>query len=52
MWVGVDLGKQTHHACAIDRGGKAVFQQRLGSDRAGVIEQLIDRAGKVASLVQ
>lgn len=51
LWVGIDVGKQTHHACAIDPDGKVVFRQRLGNDQQS-IEQLIDRAAKAATRVQ
>lgn len=27
VWVGVDAGKATHHACAMDGDGEVVFSQ-------------------------
>ncbi|MGH3625940.1 MAG: IS110 family transposase [Mycobacteriales bacterium] len=47
IWVGIDVGKATHHACAIDTEGKVVFTQKLANDQAA-IEQLVARAGKSA----
>ncbi|MFD0364607.1 IS110 family transposase [Nocardia sp. GCM10030253] len=51
VWVGIDVGKSTHHACAIDEAGKVVFSQKLGNDQRA-IGQLIARAGKVAGRVR
>lgn len=51
IWVGIDVGKQAHHACAIDTDGKVVFSQKLGNDQRA-IEQLIARAGKAALRVR
>lgn len=44
IWVGIDVGKSMHHACAIETDGKVVFSQKLGNDQRA-IEQLITRAG-------
>ncbi|MGY4103969.1 IS110 family RNA-guided transposase [Nocardia sp. R16R-3T] len=51
IWVGIDVGKSAHHACAVDEAGKVVFSQKLGNDQRG-IEQLIARAGKSAQRVR
>ena len=47
IWVGIDVGKTAHHACAVDGTGKVVFSQRVDNGQAA-IEQLIARAGKAA----
>jgi len=51
VWVGVDVGKATHHACAVDASGKTVFSQKLGNDQAA-IEALIARAGQAGQQVR
>ena len=51
VWVGVDVGKTTHHACVMNPAGKVVFSQKVVNDQAA-IEQLVARAGQVASEVR
>jgi transposase len=51
IWVGIDVGKATHHACAVDPTGKVVFTQKLANDQAA-IEALVARAAKTASEVR
>ncbi|MBF6541212.1 transposase, partial [Nocardia farcinica] len=51
IWVGIDVGKQMHHACAVDESGKTVFSQKLGNDQAA-IEALIGRAAQAADRVR
>lgn len=51
MWVGIDVGKATHHACAMDAAGKVVFSQKLANDQAA-IELLVARATRAASEVR
>jgi len=51
VWVGIDVGKATHHACAMDPTGKIVFSQKVANDQAA-IEQLVARAGKAATEVR
>lgn len=50
IWVGVDVGKAGHHACAVDDTGKAVFSQKVVNGQAA-IEELIVRAGRKARAV-
>lgn len=50
IWVGIDVGKSAHHACAVDEAGKVVFSQQVPNGQAA-IEALIARAGKAASEV-
>jgi transposase len=42
LWVGIDVGKQFHHACAIDENGKVVFSRKV-ANRQAAIEDLITR---------
>jgi transposase len=51
LWVGIDVGKTSHHACAIDETGKVCWSQKLTNEQR-MIEQLIDRARKTAAQVQ
>jgi transposase len=50
IWIGVDVGKAQHHACAVDATGKVIFSKRLTNGQAD-IEALIARAGKAAGRV-
>lgn len=47
IWVGIDVGKAGHHACAVDASGKVVFSQKVVNGQAA-IEELIARAGRQA----
>ncbi len=47
IWIGIDVGKAAHHACAVDETGKTVFSQRVANTQAAT-EQLIARADKTA----
>lgn len=51
IWVGIDVGKATHHACAMDTDGKVVFSQKVANDQRA-IEQLVQRAGRAATEVR
>jgi transposase len=51
IWVGIDTGKTTHHACALDDQGRACWSQKVANDQAA-IEQLIARAGETAAEVR
>lgn len=51
VWVGVDVGKAAHHACAMDASGKVVFSQKVANGQAA-IEQLVARAGQSAAEVR
>jgi transposase len=42
LWVGIDVGKQSHHACAVDENGKVVFSRKV-VNRQAAIEDLITR---------
>ncbi len=51
IWVGIDVGKTKHHACAIDTDGSVVFSQKVPNDQAA-IEQMLTRASKTATEVR
>lgn len=42
LWVGIDVGKKSHHACSIDDRGNIVFSRKVGNGQAA-IEDLIAR---------
>lgn len=43
VWVGIDVGKLSHHGCAVDATGKVVWTQKLANETA------CDRDGDRAS---
>jgi transposase len=43
MWVGIDAGKEHHHAAAVDDVGRVLWSTRIGNDQAAIAE-LINRA--------
>lgn len=47
LWVGIDVGKQFHHACAVDGRGKTVFSRKV-KNRQSAIEELIARTAAKA----
>ena len=51
VWVGIDVGKATHHACVVDETGKVCWSQKLGNDQRS-IEQVIERARQTADQVR
>jgi transposase len=51
VWVGIDVGKLSHHACAVDETGKVVWTQKFANEQRA-IEAMIDRAQKSAEQVQ
>lgn len=51
IWVGIDAGKATHHACAIDEDGTICWSQKVPNDQA-TIEQVIARAAATATEVR
>src|SRR5256885_14871290 len=50
-WVGIDAGKGSHHATAVDAGGTVLWSKQVPNDQAA-IEQLISRAGEAATEVR
>jgi transposase len=45
VWVGLDVGKETHFADVLDNDGERLFSRVIGNDQAD-IEAVIDRAAK------
>src|SRR3984957_16765286 len=45
VWVGLDVGKESHFADVLDNDGERLFARAIGNDQ-GDIEALLDRAGK------
>ena len=50
-WVGIAVGKTSHHACAIDETGKVVWNQKVPNEQHA-IEQLVTRACEGAEQVR
>lgn len=51
VWIGIDVGKANHHACALDDAGAVCWSQKLGNDQRS-LEQLVERASKSAEEVR
>ena len=51
VWVGIDVGKASHHACAVDDTGAVCWSQKVGNDQRS-LEQLVERAGNTAEQVR
>jgi transposase len=51
VWVGVDAGKATHHAAAVDDAGRLCWSQKVPNDQAAV-EELVARAAATAAEVR
>lgn len=49
-YLGVDVGKRSHSACALDEGGEVVFRADL-ENRPGDVDRLLERAGAGALVV-
>jgi transposase len=45
VWIGLDVGKESHFADVLDNDGERVFSRAVGNDQAD-IQALLDRAGK------
>ena len=50
LWIGIDVGKLSHHACAVDETGKVVWTQKLANEQRA-IEMVIERARNAAERV-
>lgn len=48
VWVGIDVGKSSHHACVVDEAGQVMFSQAVGNGQAG-IESLILKVTAMAA---
>ncbi|GAB3260880.1 hypothetical protein GCM10027562_23980 [Arthrobacter pigmenti] len=51
IFIGLDVGKGDHHAVAIDRSGKKVFDKTLPNDEAKLRRLLADLAAEGAPLL-
>jgi transposase len=47
VWVGIDVGKASHHAVALDASGKKLWSVKVGNSQQS-IEELLDRAATTA----
>src|ERR1700678_4372112 len=45
VWIGLDVGKESHFADVLDDDGERLFSRAISNDQ-GDIEALLDRAGK------
>jgi predicted NBD/HSP70 family sugar kinase len=43
IWIGIDVGKTHHHACAVDMTGQQLWARRIDNDESA-IEDLITHA--------
>lgn len=50
-WIGIDAGKLSHHATAVDAEGRVLWSQQVANDQT-VIEQLITKATASATEVR
>ncbi|HEY0541912.1 MAG TPA: IS110 family transposase [Actinoallomurus sp.] len=51
VWIGIDAGKRSHHAAAIDATGKRLWSVKVPNGQQR-IEELIDRAAKTSDQVR
>jgi transposase len=51
VWVGIDAGKASHHAAAIDAEGRVLWSVKVANEQRR-IEELIARAGRTAREVR
>jgi hypothetical protein len=47
VWVGIDAGRSSHHAAAVDAGGKRLWSVKVANGQQPV-EELIRRAAASA----
>lgn len=50
VWIGVDVGRQSHHAAAIDEHGSVLWSQKTANQQAD-IEQLVDRVSGTETVI-
>ncbi|WP_051866547.1 IS110 family transposase [Streptosporangium roseum] len=48
VWIGIDAGKSSHHAAAIDAAGKKLWSVKVGNGQRQ-IEELVERATATAA---
>jgi hypothetical protein len=44
VWVGIDAGRQSHHAAAVDEHGQVLWSMRVSNDQNALTE-LLDKVG-------
>ncbi|MGB6072329.1 MAG: transposase [Rhodococcus sp. (in: high G+C Gram-positive bacteria)] len=47
LWVGVDAGKQHHHAVVIDFDGARKLSRRVANDEASLVD-LVETVGRMS----
>jgi len=47
-WIGLDVGKQDHHASVLSATGEVLFERSVGNDEQA-IERLLDRCQEIGS---
>lgn len=50
VWVGIDAGKATHHAAAVDEQGQLCWSQKVANDQAAIGELVARAAGTAAEV--
>ena len=45
-WIGLDVGKQDHHASVLSATGEVLFERSVGNDEQA-IERLLDRCQEI-----
>jgi transposase len=50
MWVGIDVGKGSHHVCALDADGKVVFSEKVVNGQADIAKLVARAAGSAAEV--
>ncbi|WP_410596483.1 IS110 family transposase [Amycolatopsis sp. lyj-23] len=51
VWVGIDVGKGFHHACAVDAAGKVVFSRKVANGQAAIEQLIAHTTAKAAEVV-
>lgn len=53
VWLGLDVGRESHHACALDRNGDKVHDKHLGQDETEIRDLLsrLSERGRVLLVV-
>ncbi len=51
VWIGIDAGKASHHAAAVDAGGKRLWSVKVANDQRQ-IEELVARAARSGTEVR
>lgn len=46
VWLGLDVGKESHHACALGRGGERIHDKPLRQDETAIRDLLGALSGR------